>query len=144
MAFTYSPVKETVGFEGGSIEIRGLTFPDLAKLIDVNRESILPIVEKYRGHSGDELLMEKGGEILLDVVTSAPVLVAHVICLAADLEGEFNQIAQLPLGIMVQLIERIVDLTFRTSGGSGNLGAIVQNLVRKAVAETQQSRASTL
>ncbi len=143
MAFSYSPRKETVNFDGGQIEVRGLTFPDLSQLFEVNRDAILPIFEKYRNKPGEQILLEDTGGIIIDFLQAAPVAVTHFICLAADEQDNFNAIAQLPIGAVVQIIERVVDLTFRTNGGAGNLKAIVERMVRSAVAETQAPKTRT-
>jgi hypothetical protein len=135
MAFKFTLQTETVEFPGGEIAVRGLSFPDLAKLVDVNRETLIPLFDKYSGRAPEKLVLEDSSAIILDVLTAAPSAVAHIISMAADAEDQFNQIVQIPVGAQIEIIAKIGELTFKTSGGAKNLAAIVKNLVQVAVAD---------
>jgi hypothetical protein len=143
MALNFTLQTETVSFPGGDITVRGLSFPDLAQIIDVNRDALVPLFDKYSGRKPEKLIGEDVGSIVIDVIAAAPTAVTHIIALAADASDQFNQIAQIPIGAQIEILSKVGELTFKTSGGLGNLAKVVEKLVRSAATETNNLRAST-
>lgn len=137
MALQFDILTEKVEFPGGSIDVHGLTFPDIAKLVEVHREQLVPLFIKYSGTSPEKMVVEESGAVFLDLLTTAPTAVGHVIALAADAEDQLGAIWRIPIGAQVEILTKVAELTFKTTGGVGNLGAIVGKLIRTAVAETK-------
>lgn len=137
MALQYDIITEKVKFPGGSIDVHGLTFPDIAKLVEVHREQLVPLFSKYSGTSPEKMLTEDSGSIFLDILTTAPTAMGHIIALAADVEDQLETVWRIPVGGQAQILTKVAELTFKTSGGAGNLGAIVGKLIRTAVAESK-------
>ncbi len=134
MALNFTLQKEKIEFAGGDIEVRGLTFPDISKLIMVHRDSIVPLFDKYAGRSTEKMIIDDVGEITLDLLMSAPTMITHVIAMAADSEDQFNLVAAIPIGAQCDIIAKVAELTFKTNGGLGNLVAVVKNQVRSTAA----------
>ena len=132
MALKFTLQTETIEFPGGEISVRGLSFPDLAQVVEVHREAIVPLFDKYAGRKPEKLLLEDTSVIVLDILTAAPTAVTHIIAVAADAADQFNMIAQIPIGAQIEILGKIGELTFKTNGGVGNLAKVVENLVRTA------------
>lgn len=141
MALKFTLQTETVEFPGGEITIRGLTFPDIAQLVEVNRDALAPLFDKYSGRKPEKIVNEDAGDIVLDILTAAPAAVTNIIALAADAPDQFDLIAQIPIGAQIEIVIKIGELTFKTNGGAGNLAAVVTKMVRSAAAESKNLRA---
>jgi hypothetical protein len=141
MALRYSLQTENIKFPGGEIDVRGLSFPDLAKLVEVHREQLVPLFDKYSGRNPEKMVIEDSGAVLLDILTAAPTAMGHIIAVAADEEDQLPLIWQMPIGVQGEILVKIAELTFKTAGGAGNLTSIVAKLVRTAVEESRNLRA---
>lgn len=138
MALQFNIETEKVPFPGGSIDVHGLTFPDIAKLVEVHREQLVPLFSKYSGTKPEQLVLGDSGAVFLDILTTAPAAVGHIIALAADAEDQLQAIWRIPVGGQIEILSKVAELTFKTAGGAGNLGAIVGKLIRTAVAESKK------
>jgi len=114
----YKAPKETVTFEGGCFDIRGISFSNLSVLI---REHFSDLEMVYK------ILMESetgDGEIdfqsvIAAVVSNCPQLIARIICISADEDDEqgYDAAYNLSFPIQIDIVARIVKLSFYEVGG---------------------------
>lgn len=120
---------ETISFSGGSFAVRGLSLPDIVMLVDMHREQLNDLFERFKGEPKEVGEME---EVAMDLVTKAPVLVGHAISLAAGEPEQFETVMKLPLDVQVSALEKVALLTFALEGGAKNFVKTVLRIVQGA------------
>lgn len=103
------------------LEVRGLSFADISELIDHHRDDVDKIIDLWKSFDGDELRDEEFGSLLskyaLELLNSAPGIVANIIATCADCQDKSRWIANLPISIQVRALEEISSLTSEDFGG---------------------------
>jgi len=121
VALKFTPQTKTIHFTGGSISIRGLSYPDIAQLVAAHRDTATELYERFTGiRKQDAITAEDAGSIALDVVTKMPAIAAHVVALAADVPDEFENVLRLPIDVLTAALETTALLTFSMEGGAKN------------------------
>ncbi|MDO5646301.1 hypothetical protein [Paracoccus sp. (in: a-proteobacteria)] len=115
--------------------VHGLSFNAIVGLIQLNREAVENIFNKFSGREADTITEGEIASVGMDAITQAPLLVAQVIALASDaydgrdgVEGEdpqvLNEILEMPVGLQVAFLEKIGALTFNAAGGAKKMLAL--------------------
>lgn len=132
----YIPKTETVSFPGGSFNVRAISLPDVAIIVDVHEYAISLIADKIRNRkemfeSGDEAMVHEAVvELASELVREAPVLVANLIAICADERDSMEQASKLPITVQIEAMMKIVGLTFTDLAAIKKLAADVMKLVR--------------
>lgn len=92
--------------------LHGLTPNDALQLFQLHRASMEALFAKLGGRDMAEVSETDVSDIALTLIESAPAFVAHVIALAAHAPEDFDEIVTFPLGVQIEALERISELTF--------------------------------
>lgn len=135
------PTKKIDLTDGVYFTVRGLSLPDISKIVEAHEPIVTELFSKYAGSVNDESLenISMLGNTLME---SAPILVSHIIAIAADEPGEADKIAQLPFPTQMEALEAIGSLTFIGSGGVKKTVAMVAKIVRGMTDLAVASRSS--
>src|SRR5687767_13231259 len=104
---SYTPKKVTVEFPGGSFEVRAISLPDVALLIDVHEHTISMIAEKVRnrqallGGDDESLVQETIADLISEMIRESPVLMGNLLTICADEREAFEQAMSLPITVQL-------------------------------------------
>lgn len=133
MALKYS-VKTRKIMDGADeiATVHGLSLNAIVGLINLNRSAVEALFESFSGKSevDDEQLASLG----MDMIESAPIMVAQIIAAATDayenyvaVEGEttpLDTILDMPVGLQLAFLQEIGELTFAAGGGAKKVLAL--------------------
>lgn len=116
------------GTSGQVVEVRGLSFNDFTLLFT----QFGPTVDRVFEFFGQ--LQSENPEVDIkafgvELLHSAPNVVASLIALAADMSDRVTQVARMPLPVQVRVLEAIYELTVTEAGG---LQDFLQTVLRLA------------
>lgn len=126
---------ETVEFKGGSFEVRAITLPDVALLIEVHEDVISSLVMKVREKApafeaqNAEDIGEVTSQIITDLIRESPTLVATLISRCADEPDQMGNASRLPISVQIDAISKIAKLTFTDMASVKKLIADVMSIV---------------
>lgn len=110
-----------------SFKVRGLTVPDVTKLLERRLGDIEVAFELVKGTKG---LATDG--VIMSLLNEAPALMAEVISEAADDRDNPERYMKLPFSAQFQAINEIARMTLEEAGGLKNLIATLQSLLPAA------------
>lgn len=129
MALKYV-VKTKDILDGGEVvgTVHGLSFNAIVGLINLNREAVETLFNKFSGRETEVVSDEEIQAVTMEMLESAPVFVAQVIAAATDAfegydpeaEGSVNPldtIMSMPVGLQIAFLQEIMPLTFNAGGG---------------------------
>lgn len=125
------PPKRKVLFPGGEFEVRAITLPDVAIIVDSHRFVIDRIVTQLRARG--ELNLENPETLvdtLMEVIRESPILVANIISTCADEQDQMGAAMRLPLPVVVEALQTIGSLTFKDLAAVKKFVADVMKLIR--------------
>lgn len=133
----YRAPKAVVPFKGGQVEVRGITFDDLAILMRNHLDDVDNLVKIFNRPG---LTAESAVPAILQncigLVREAPGLTAQLIALAADEPENVAEARSLGMAIQVKVIRAIADLTFEEAGGPKKFLESLFGLMRGMISET--------
>ena len=123
----YVPATREIAIDGAnSFAVKGLALNHLAVLIREHfpdLDGIWTLVANAHSLDGDQFM-----NVALAVVSQAPGLAANVIALAAG-EGSAKEAEALPVGVQLNALVAIIELTFTEPGSVGkSLGTVARLL----------------
>lgn len=116
---------EEVKIPGGSFAVRGLSLEDVTVLISSHGPVMEDFFARYSGNEDFDAM-----QIGMNLVNSAPALVAQIIALAADEPDQAQKIRKFAINVQQEALEKIAKLTFDASGGPGKFIEAVIRLVK--------------
>lgn len=140
MALSYTQKTEKV--MDGDVEagtVHGLSFNAIVGLININRDAVEGLFNKFQGRDPETVLESEVNAVGMDMINSAPGLVAQVIAAATDAydhydpatdENPMNVIASMPVGLQIAFLEKIGPLTFNAGGGAKKMFALAMKAVK--------------
>ncbi len=146
MALNYTLNTDTVLWPGpngvtNSMEVRGLTVPDITQLVDVHQGAALSVYNRFTGKDPSIGLTEQTVEtIALDLLGKFPSVVAHVLALSGDEPERIEDYARLPIDVQVAALEKVAILTFAMQGGLKNFVETVARIAASAGGLTETLR----
>lgn len=128
--FDYEIPKRDVQLPGGnSFAVRGFSLEDITMLIDEQGPVIQQFFDRYSSN-GQFRADASPVAALMDLTKQAPGLTASIISRAADEPGTEAKIRKLPVGVQIDALQKVAELTFEASGGPGNFVETVISLMR--------------
>ena len=114
---------ETVETPGGDFAVRGISFSDVSALIQSDGPELSALFDHYSGSlNGDDLSTTEVMALSGSLNEIAPDIAAKIIVTAADGdEDDLATIRKLPFPVQVDALEKIVKLTFDSTGGPKKL-----------------------
>ena len=108
--------------------VHGLSFNAIVGLINLNRDVVEALFNKFSGRDAESVTEEEIGAIGMEMLETAPKFVAQVIALASDAYDDFDaeqagaenpleQIMSMPVGLQLAFLQEIMPLTFNAGGG---------------------------
>ncbi len=113
--------RETVEFNGQRLELRGLSLPDITFIVRKHRA----VVSDLYLQAIDGKLTGEVEEIALALLDDFTPLASLAIACALDEPDAASTVAQLPLRVQVEALEKIFTLTMVGEGGLEKLMEIV-------------------
>lgn len=114
--------KEPVSYRGGTVEVRGIAPVDVSAIMKTHLDEVNKLYSLYQ--NSDPVEQQKAiadsVSFALKVAHELPDLVAVLIVRACDeVESEevIEHVKHLPFGLQVEILRKIIDLTFEESGG---------------------------
>lgn len=139
----YKPPTKKLSFSGGDFEVRAVSLMDVAVIIEAHETQIERIYQKVQMKTGQQITPELVGDVFMDVIREAPVLVGHLIAIAADERDANGDLlltvaGSLPMTVQVEALQAIGELTFTDLASVKKFGADVMKLIRGILPPEQQ------
>jgi hypothetical protein len=114
--------------DGPVISVTGLSLSMISRLLNIHYQDIAPLFELFERNEK----VEEGNfqSLALGLIAEAPGFVANVIALAAGEEDSAANAERLPAPVQIELLARILDLTFKEVGGVGKTMETVTSLLQ--------------
>lgn len=120
-------------------DVRAITFPDLALLVQFKMPELIAIVAKYQDAKADPTDRKNIGELAIMVARDFPSLAVEIIsaCVVGELVDDTMRlkIAALPMPIQLDALGKIAKMTVEESGGLGNLFADLRRQMTELAGE---------
>jgi len=129
------PTKEVSLPDGSTFAVRGLSLQDITLLVAEYGPTMEQFFQKYSGNPNIPALA-----VGMELIREAPMLVAHLIALAADEPDAKVSVLRFPLTVQQEGLERIIELTFDANGGPGKFVEAVKKLARGLSGLSNQPR----
>lgn len=124
--------KDTMTFQGGSVELRGLALADITVLIRDYLDELNALFKLYQDEKTRDTAVTQSVKFATAILVEAPLLAAQMIACAAD-EGDIPEALEtakkLPLPTQVEMVRKIIDLTFEEAGGAKKFGDMLMGMV---------------
>lgn len=142
MALKYTP-KTIPVMDGDEVvaHVRGLSFNAIVGLINLNREMVEGLFNKFQGRDPESITEEEVSLVGMDMIQQAPLLVAQIIAQASGAYDDYDPkdenavspmdtIMDMPVGLQLSFLEAIGPLTFSAGGGAKKMLALAMKAVR--------------
>lgn len=113
----YEPAREQVDFKGGSLQVRGLSLDDIAKIMQGYSADLEGMIDIYVRGVNNDASTAAMAQYAIALVKDAPGLVAFLIANACDEPDSVPQARLLPMAVQVDALKKIGKLTFEEAGG---------------------------
>lgn len=123
-----------------TLDVRGLSLNDMTTLVNGHRDMMVKLFARFVANKGADLDDSDMGDIAGELLSEAPVLVAHAIALSAGLADERDEVANLSFAVQIEAIERIFELTFGREGGTKKFVETVIRLSQGLASQVQKLR----
>lgn len=133
----FTPATETVAYPDGNFAVRGLSLEDLTVLVRAHYKPLSELFDRYVGEaaaaaadevSGGQLKLGDVSDVVLEVLETAPGLLADVISRAAGEPDQAHMARMLPTSTQIDAIEKVIRLTLEAEGGLEKLVGTVSKL----------------
>lgn len=115
----FNVVREVVPFQGGSLDVRGLSLNDITFLVRDYLDELNTLFSLYEKEETRETATAQAVTFAIRIVQETPRLVAQLIVLAGDADQSLISKAEtLPLPVQIEALRRIIELTFEEAGGA--------------------------
>lgn len=122
--------KEDVMYQGvAATSVRGIALRDITELLHEHLVEMNHLFKLYEDQPDKNIAFMRGAEFALKLVNDVPDLVESFIIRATeerDTPELRAKLKQLPVGLMIEIIRKIIDITVEDAGGAKKL---IDNLV---------------
>lgn len=135
----YKDGKEEVRFGSGEddyFDVRAISLPDVAMLIDVHEDAISMIVSMIRENRAafeiddSTQITDMTATLIGSLIRESPLLIANMIALCADEPTMMTTASRLPISVQFDAISKIAKLTFTDLASVKKLVADVMSIVK--------------
>jgi hypothetical protein len=128
----FTPGEATIKFEpDGELTVHGLTVPNIAVLVSVHKDKAESFYNRVSGLNKTNAI-DSLSDVMAEAISTMPLVVSHIIAVAADAEDEIDLVQKLPLDVQVAALEKIGELTFAMQGGPKNFLETVRRMAAGA------------
>lgn len=145
----YKPTKRAIKLDSTTIEVRGLSVPDVTRLVTFHLADIETAYVRFQRLKEQIYSRVASDEFFIGLCTDLPTLVSEVISIAADeltyedrqADDEVLKLAgSLPMGVQIECLSAVMDLTFSEAGGIKNWFASLTAALRASLPESVLDR----
>ena len=118
------------------MEIRGLSFADISALCNEHRNDLNLVIELWQMFAQENKaamatnnFVDTFTEYAIQLLTSAPGLIAKVIAVCADDVDAAEVISRMPISVQINAIEAISTLTANDFGGAKEMLGKIMSLI---------------
>lgn len=126
--------KEDVMYQGVvATSVRGIALRDITELLHDHLVEMNHVFKLYEQEGDKNVAAMKGAEFALKLVNDVPDLVESFIVQATDetdTPALRETLRKLPIGLMVEIIRKIIDITTEDAGGAKKLLDNLMGMVR--------------
>lgn len=136
----YSPKLAPVLDESGEevATVHGISFAAIVELININRPAVEALFEQFSGRDPTTVTEDDFAGLGMQMIQSAPNLVAQIIATASDAYDDWERgetspievIMDWPVGLQWAALEQIAPLTFKAGGGAKKMLALALQVAR--------------
>lgn len=119
--------------EGGTetLTVRGLSLVDIRGLMqDEGGAALAQLYRRLVGEGGAAITPEAVGEAIGEVLELLPELAAHAIARAVGEPDNWEAAMALPVGVQMDLLEAIAELTFKSDRASKKVWEVVSRYAK--------------
>lgn len=117
--------KEPVVYQGVSTQVRGIALFDISDLMRNHLAEMNKLFGMYQNLETRETAIAQGMQFAARIVDEVPKLVTAIIIRACDEdqndEALIDHVQRLSIGLQVELIRKIIELTVEEAGGAKKL-----------------------
>lgn len=125
---TFTPATAKVALPGGGeFVVRGLSLEDFTVLLRTHYATLEHLFDRYLSEAALEKVDQDAADgllglgdmrgVVLEAVSQAPALIGDVIARAADETENPHRARLLPVGVQIDAIQKVVELTLTAEGG---------------------------
>lgn len=129
----YKPLREEIKLKSTALSLRGLTMPDVTRLISLHLPEIETAFGRWKAVQGQVYARTAADEFFIGLCSDFPEVVSEVISVACDEEDAKQQASKLPVGVQCKCLEVILRLSFEEAGGIKNWFASLVGTLRGAI-----------
>lgn len=116
---------EDVMYQGAvATTVRGIALRDITSLLGKHMADLNHVIDLYEKEGTRQVAVAKGAEFAMRMVNEVPDLVDGIIIAATD-ETDTPELREklrvLPIGLMVEVMRKIIELTTEDAGGAKKL-----------------------
>lgn len=116
---------EDVMYQGAvATTVRGIALRDITGLLGKHMADLNKMIDLYEREGSSQVTVAKGAEFAMRMVNEVPDLVDGIILAATD-ETDTPELREklrvLPIGLMVEVMRKIIELTTEDAGGAKKL-----------------------
>lgn len=116
---------EDVMYQGAvATTVRGIALRDITSLLGKHMADLNKMIDLYEREGSSQVTVAKGAEFAMRMVNEVPDLVDGIILAATD-ETDTPELREklrvLPIGLMVEVMRKIIELTTEDAGGAKKL-----------------------
>lgn len=135
--------RRKIVFDGGDVEVRGITLQDISIIVDSHQYAIDRIITMLRTRadldfSNPEIIIDT----VMEVIRESPLVAANIIAMCADEYEEQEMASKLPLPVQTEILQAIGDLTFVDAAAVKKFVADVVRLIRGILPPTTEAAAA--
>ena len=118
--------------QGVQRPVRGLSLEDISELIVNHLDEMMEVTSLYVQTYKDVAAVTNMTDMIVVASKSFPKLVGEIVAMVTDTPALAD--VRLPVALQITILSAAAKLTVEDAGGLGNLSAILQDVVRQAVA----------
>jgi hypothetical protein len=135
--------RRKIVFDGGDVEVRGITLQDVAIIVDSHQYAIDRIITMLRTRadldfSNPEIIIDT----VMEVIRESPLVASNIIAMCADEYEQQDMASKLPLPVQTEILQAIGDLTFVDAAAVKKFVADVVRLIRGILPPTTEAAAA--
>lgn len=123
--------------DGVDRPVRGLSLDDMSQLIVTHLDTMMEVTTLYIASQKDVFATGNMTDLVMLVARSFPDFISEVASIVTDTPELRTK--KLPIGLQMQIMQAALKLTVEDAGGMGNLSALLQTVVKQAVANSGEA-----
>lgn len=116
---------EEVMYQGRvATTVRGIALRDITGLMHTHLVDLNSVFAAYKAEANSDVALMKGAAFAMKMVNDVPDLVEAIVISATDAEDTEElraKLRKLPIGLMVEVLRKIIEITTEDAGGAKKL-----------------------